>query len=123
MPGVSVVSVPVTDQDRAAAYYSKYLGFRVLNDQPMGPEMRWVQLACGDQPTTIALTTWFDTMPAGSVTGLLLDVDDADAVRARLVADGYECSEPDDQPWGRYFTTSDPDGNGLVVSRTTAMHP
>jgi catechol 2,3-dioxygenase-like lactoylglutathione lyase family enzyme len=111
--------VPVSDQDRAASFYSEYLGFRVIEDQPMGPTMRWLQLACGDEPTTITLTTWFDTMPAGSITGLLFDVDDADAVRAAMVAHDIECSELDDQPWGRFFTTKDPDGNGLVISKTT----
>lgn len=51
--------------------------------------------------------------------GLLLHVEDPDALRARMVADGYECSELDDQSWGRYFTTKDPDGNGLVLTRVT----
>ena len=64
MTGVAVVSVPVTDQDRAAAFYTEHLGFRVIEDAPMGPEMRWVQLAAGDAPTTLTLTTWFDTMTA-----------------------------------------------------------
>src|SRR5271170_7470874 len=87
MPGVCVVSVPVTDQDKAAAFYTTYLGFEVIEDSPMGPTMRWVQLGCGDQFTSITLTTWFDTMPAGSITGLLIDVPDVDATRAQMVAD------------------------------------
>jgi catechol 2,3-dioxygenase-like lactoylglutathione lyase family enzyme len=123
MPGVSVVSVPVTDQDRAAQFYERYLGFTVIEDQPMGPTMRWVQLGCGDEHTTLTLTTWFESMPAGSITGLLIDVDDVDAVHGAMVRDGHECSGLDDEPWGRYFMTKDPDGNGLVVSRTTARHP
>ncbi len=118
MPGVAVVSVPVTDQDRAAAFYAEHLGFDVVEDSPMGPTMRWVQLAAGDAPTTITLVTWFDSMPPGSVEGLVIDVDDPDACRAGLVAAGVECTELDDQPWGRYFTCRDPDGNGLVVART-----
>jgi catechol 2,3-dioxygenase-like lactoylglutathione lyase family enzyme len=119
MSRVAVVSVPVTDQDRAAAFYSSYLGFDVINDAPMGPTMRWVQLGSGDEPTTLTLTTWLDTMPAGSVSGLVIHVDDADATRAKMVADDIECSELDDQPWGRYFTENDPDGNGLVIAKTT----
>lgn len=120
MPGVVVVSVPVSDQDRAAQFYGRYLGFRVIEDQPMGPTMRWVQLGCDTLPTTIALTTWFETMPAGSVTGLMIDVDDVDGVRLAMVADGVACSELGEESWGRYFTTNDPDGNGIVVARTTA---
>jgi catechol 2,3-dioxygenase-like lactoylglutathione lyase family enzyme len=119
MPGVTIVSIPVSDQDRAAAYYCEYLGFRVIQDNPMGLTMRWVRLAAGDEPTTITLTTWFDSMPPGSVTGLVIDVADVDAVHARLEADGHACSAMDEQGWGRFFTTSDPDGNGLVVVRSS----
>jgi catechol 2,3-dioxygenase-like lactoylglutathione lyase family enzyme len=119
MSRIAVVSVPVADQDRAAAFYSTYLGFEVIEDEAMGPTMRWVQLGSGDEFTTITLTTWFDTMPAGSITGLMIDVDDADATRAKMVADGIECSELDDQPWGRHFMAKDPDGNGLVIAKTT----
>jgi catechol 2,3-dioxygenase-like lactoylglutathione lyase family enzyme len=121
MPGVVVVSVPVSDQDRAADFYCRHLGFRVIEDQPMGPTMRWVQLACADQVTTITLTAWFDAMPAGSIAGLVIDVDDVDAVHVAMVADGVACSDVSDEPWGRYFTTNDPDGNGVVVARTTAV--
>jgi catechol 2,3-dioxygenase-like lactoylglutathione lyase family enzyme len=122
MPGVAVVSVPVTDQDRAAAFYTEHLGFRVVEDAPMGPTMRWVQLAADGEPTTLTLVTWFDAMPAGSLEGLLLDVADPDGCRAGLVAAGVECSELGNEPWGRYFTCRDPDGNGLVVARTTSRH-
>ncbi len=120
MPGVAVVSVPVTDQDRAAAFYTEHLGFTVIADMAMGPEMRWVQLAAGTAPTTLTLVTWFGTMTAGSIEGLVIDVADPDACRAGLAAVGVECSELADEPWGRYFTCRDPDGNGLVVARTTA---
>jgi catechol 2,3-dioxygenase-like lactoylglutathione lyase family enzyme len=119
MPGVAVVSVPVRDQDRAAAFYTGYLGFRVIGDAPMGPTMRWLQLAAGDAPTSLTLTTWFETMTAGSLEGLVIDVADPDACQAALVAAGVECSDVGDEPWGRYFTCKDPDGNGLVVARVT----
>jgi catechol 2,3-dioxygenase-like lactoylglutathione lyase family enzyme len=113
----------VSDQDRAAAFYAEHLGFRVIDDVPMGPTMRWVQLAAGDEPTTLALTTWFDTFPAGSLAGLVIDVEDPDACRATLVAAGVECSAVEDQAWGRTFTCADPDGNGLVVARITRRTP
>src|SRR5580704_16787402 len=119
MSRIAVVSVPVTDQDRAASFYSSYLGFDVIEDESMGPTMRWVQLGSGDERTTLTLVTWFDEMPPGSMRGLVIHVDEADATRARMVAGGVECSELDDQPWGRYFMASDPDGNGLVIAKTT----
>jgi catechol 2,3-dioxygenase-like lactoylglutathione lyase family enzyme len=118
MAGVAVVSVPVTDQDGAAAFYTEHLGFRVIADLPMGPGMRWLQLAADDAPTTLTLVTWFDNMAAGSIEGLVIDVGDPDACHAGLVASGVECSDVGDEPWGRFFTCRDPDGNGLVVART-----
>src|ERR1700691_1891399 len=99
MPGVIVVSVPVEDQDRAAKYYTEYLGFKVLRDDPMGPTMRWLQLGTGDDRATLTLTTWFERLKPGTLEGLLLHVDDPDALRAQMVADGHECSECSDQPW------------------------
>lgn len=122
MPGIAVVSVPVTDQDRAIAFYTTHLGFAVVADAPMGPTMRWVQLRAGDEQASITLTTWFDTMTAGTVQGLVLDVADADGTRDGLVSAGVECSELENQPWGRYFNCKDPDGNGLIVARTTELH-
>jgi catechol 2,3-dioxygenase-like lactoylglutathione lyase family enzyme len=118
VPGVVVVSVPVTDQDRAAKYYTDYLGFRVLRDDPMGPTMRWVQLASGDDKASLTLTTWFEKLTPGTLEGMVLHVEDPDALRARMVGDGHDCSECEDQPWGRFFMTKDPDGNGLVLTRT-----
>jgi len=117
MPGVAVVSVPVTDQDKAAAFYNEHLGFHTIADVEMGPGMRWLQLGWNDQPTSLTLVTWFDRMPAGSVEGLVIDVDAPDACQAKLVAAGVECSDVGDEPWGRAFTCRDPDGNGLVVAR------
>ena len=49
----------------------------------------------------------------------MIDVDDPDACQARMVAAGVDCSDLDDQDWGRHFTCKDLDGNGLVVARTT----
>lgn len=120
MPGISVVSVPVTDQDRACEFYTRYLGFRVVADQLMGPTMRWLQVAHGDDAATIAFTTWFERLTPGTLEGLVVHVDDVDAVRDAMVADGHECSACEDQPWGRFFSVADPDGNGLIVARTEA---
>lgn len=110
--------MPVTDQDRAAAFYSSYLGFSVIEDEAIGPTMRWVQLGSGDEFTRLTLTTWFESMPAGSLSGLVIDVVDADETRAKMVVADIACSELDDQPWGRYFMAKDPDGNELVIAKT-----
>ena len=117
---VSVVSIPVSDQDRAKKFYTEVLGFEQLADAQMNPDMRWVHLSAPDGGATITLVTWFPSMPAGSLRGLVLDVDDIDARHAELTAQGYEF--PDGiraEPWGRYVTVEDPDGNGIVLQTST----
>ena len=81
---LEVVSVPVSDQDRAKRFYAGQLGFTVVMDSAFGEGMRWVMLQPPGSRTRITLVTWFDTMPAGSLRGAVLGCDDleADARRA-----------------------------------------
>lgn len=112
---VTIVSVPVDDPDRAKAFYVDVFGFDLLHDEPMGPTMRWIQLSPPGSQTTIALVTWFETMPAGSLRGLMLDTPDIDAEHARLTGLGVALSPIEQQPWGRFSMFADPDGNGLIL--------
>jgi catechol 2,3-dioxygenase-like lactoylglutathione lyase family enzyme len=115
---ISLLSLPVSDQDRAVAFYVGTLGLELVADNHMGPAQRWVQVAPKGATTSITLVTWFDTMPAGSLKGLVLETDDLDAEVASLRAKGVEPTEPEDAPWGRFVTVADPDGNGIVVQQT-----
>ncbi|HEX4694351.1 VOC family protein [Sphingomonas sp.] len=117
---IAVVSVPVSDVDRAIRFYVDTLGFTLLEDEPMGPTMRWVQVQPASGGATIALTTWFDALSPGGQQGLMIHVDDVDAEHARLSAAGIELSGLGDQPWGRAAMLKDPDGNGLVLATLTA---
>jgi catechol 2,3-dioxygenase-like lactoylglutathione lyase family enzyme len=122
--GVQVLSLPVSDQDRARDFYVDVLGFDLLRDTDMQPGMRWVQVAPRGGFTTITLVTWFDTMPAGSNRGLVLETDDLDADVERLRGLGHDFPEGiQEQPWGRFVTLSDPDGNGIVLQETAAGRP
>jgi len=113
---VGIVSVPVGDQDRAKAFYTDLLGLAVREDQPMGDSMRWLRLGAPDGETTITLVTWFPSMPPGSTKGLLLVVDDLDAMVVHLAANGVTTANGiETAPWGRYVQIDDPDGNGLVL--------
>ena len=114
---LDVVSIPVSDQDRAKAFYRDVLGFEELADQRMAPEMRWVQLAPKDSATSVTLVTWFETMPAGSLRGLVLHTPTLDADVAALHARGVETSPIQNQAWARFVTLADPDGNGLVLQQ------
>jgi catechol 2,3-dioxygenase-like lactoylglutathione lyase family enzyme len=119
---VQVVSVPVSDQDRAKEFYVNVLGFEVLQDMPMGPEMRWLQVAPKGSEASLTLVTWFDTMPAGTLRGLVLQTLNLEATVAQMTANGYAFeSEIDEQPWGRFLSFDDPDGNGLILRQPGSM--
>jgi catechol 2,3-dioxygenase-like lactoylglutathione lyase family enzyme len=113
---VQIVSVPVSDQNRSRDWYRDALGFEVVDDAPMGPDMRWLQLGVPETTFTIALVTWFDEAPPGSMRGLMFEVDDVDAMATDLHARGFlESPAVDEQPWGRFVVISDPDSNSIIL--------
>ena len=117
---VQLFSLPVSDQDRAKAFYVDVLGFDLVNDVQMGPGMRWVQVRPPGGATSVTLVTWFETMGAGTVKGTVLETDDLEADIARLRSLGVDIpGDVEAAPWGRYVTFDDPDGNGLVLQQTT----
>ncbi len=118
---VQLFSIPVTDQDRARDFYVNALGMELVREMPMGPGQRWVQVRPKGAETSITLVTWFDSMPAGSVTGVVLETDDLDAEIARLRGLGVDMDSPvRNQAWGSSAVVRDPDGNRLVIQTTTA---
>jgi catechol 2,3-dioxygenase-like lactoylglutathione lyase family enzyme len=112
---VQILSVPVSDQDRSLEFYVGVLGFELLRDDPMGPEMRWVQIAPKGAQTTIVLVTWFDTMAPGSLKGLLLETDSLEEDIERLRGASVEVGAIQQEAWGRYVMFDDPDGNGVIL--------
>jgi catechol 2,3-dioxygenase-like lactoylglutathione lyase family enzyme len=119
---VQVISVPVSDQDRARDFYVDTVGLTLLADQQFTPEMRWVMVA---PPSGAALTlvTWFPTMPPGSLKGLVLESDDLEGDLAMLGTKGVAVSEVQSAPWGRFVTFDDPDGNGIVLQVSAPNAP
>jgi predicted enzyme related to lactoylglutathione lyase len=116
---LQVVSVPVSDQDRAKAFYVDTLGLSLVSDTSMG-EMRWIQVRPGHGETSITLVDWFPSMPAGSTKGTVIESDDLDADIAALSARGVHFDGGvQEAPWGRYVTFDDPDGNGLILQSTS----
>ena len=115
---VAVVSVPVSDQERARAFYVDILGLDVLRDDSSIPGMRWLQVGPAGGGTSITLVTWFESMPAGSVRGLVLRMTDLQADYEALMAKGVEFeSPPTRQPWGIETVVHDPDGNAIVLQQ------
>ena len=114
--GISLVSIPVSDQEAAKAYYRDALGFEVVADAQFEPGRRWVQLTPPGSATSIALVTWFDAAQPGSQQGLVLGTSDIDADYELLAARGVVFRGGiQSAPWGRFAGFDDPDGNGWVL--------
>ncbi|TDE35507.1 VOC family protein [Actinomadura sp. 6K520] len=112
---VRMVTVPVSDQDAAKSFYAGDLGFEVVTDQSMGP-IRWLQVAPKGADTNVVLADHMPGMTPGSVQGLMLETSDLDADCAQLRRAGVDVDGPQDLPWGRQATFTDPDGNGIVLA-------
>jgi predicted enzyme related to lactoylglutathione lyase len=114
---LELIQVPVSDVDRAKAFYVDQVGFNDDHDHQVTDELRFVQLTPRGSACSIALTSGAHQMEPGSIEGLQLVVDDAEAARAELAERGVEVSETQDFPWGRFVFFSDPDGNGWSVQQ------
>jgi predicted enzyme related to lactoylglutathione lyase len=112
---LELVQVPVADVDRAKAFYVDQVGFNADHDHQVTDDLRFVQLTPRGSACSIAIGTGLSEMAPGSVQGLQIVVDDADAAHADLKARGVEVSEVQDLPWGRFVFFSDPDGNAWAV--------
>jgi predicted enzyme related to lactoylglutathione lyase len=116
---VQLFSVPVSDPERAKAFYVDTLGFTLVSDAMMGEDQRWIQVVPPGAQTSITLVTWFETMPSGSLRGLVLETDDLEGDIHRLREAGVAFdSGVERAPWGQYAQFSDPDGNGLILQQT-----
>ena len=114
---LELVPVPVTDVDRAKAFYVDQVGFNADHDHLVSPELRFVQLTPPGSACSIVMGVGITKMAPGSQQGLQVVVADIEATRAELAARGVEVSEIDDQPWGRFIYFTDPDGNSWAVQQ------
>lgn len=114
---LELIQVPVSDVDRAKAFYVDALGFVADQDHQVDEHLRFVQLTPAGSACSIALTTNAHEMAPGSLEGLQLVVDDADAAHAELADRGVEVSDVQDLPWGRFVFFADPDGNRWALQQ------
>ena len=114
---LELVAIPVSDVDRAKAFYTEKAGFHADHDHQVSDEVRFVQLTPPGSACSIALGTGIVSTPPGSVQGLQLVVSDVHAARAELVERGVEVGEVQELPWGSFVFFSDPDGNGWAVQQ------
>ena len=114
---LELVPVPVSDVDRAKAFYTEKAGFNADHDHRVSDEIRFVQLTPPGSACSISIGTGLVDSPPGSVQGLQLVVPDIHAARAELVERGVEVGEVQNFPWGSFVFFSDPDGNGWSVQQ------
>ncbi|TDC85885.1 VOC family protein [Actinomadura sp. 7K507] len=112
---VRLLTLPVSDQDAAKDFYAGKLGFEVVTDGDAGP-IRWLQLAPKGAATNVVLADHLPGLAPGSVQGLMLETTGLDADCAELRRAGVDVDGPQDLPWGRQATFTDPDGNGIVLA-------
>jgi catechol 2,3-dioxygenase-like lactoylglutathione lyase family enzyme len=114
---LEVVPIPVRDVDRAKAFYVDQVGFHADHDQQVDERIRFVQLTPPGSACSIVLGTGIVEMEPGTQKGLMVVVDDVEAVRQRLADRGVEVSGVDVQPWGAFVYFADPDGNKWTVQQ------
>ena len=112
---IELVPIPVTDVDRAKAFYVEKAGFHADHDHKINENLRFVQLTPPGSACSIVLGTGITQVPPGSVQGVQMVVADIEAAKAELNGRGVDCGEVQDFPWGRFVFFSDPDGNGWSV--------
>ena len=117
---LELVAIPVSDVDRAKAFYTEQLGFNADHDHRISDELRFVQLTPPGSACSIALGVGITDAPPGSVRGMQMVVSDIEAARAELVARGVEVSEVQTFAWGSFVIFADPDGNAWAVQQLPA---
>jgi predicted enzyme related to lactoylglutathione lyase len=114
---LELIAVPVSDVDRAKAFYVDQFGFVAEHDHTVSEEMRFVQLTPPGSACSIAIGEGLTESAPGSVSGLQLVIADADAAHAELAGRGVAVSDVQEMPWGRFVFLSDPDGNQWALQQ------
>src|SRR3989442_10663339 len=117
---LELVQIPVSDVDRAKAFYTEKAGFNADHDHQVSDEIRFVQLTPPGSACSIAIGTGLGDMQPGTVQGMQLVVSDINAARAGLVERGVEVGDVQEFDWGSFVFFSDPDGNSWAVQQLPA---
>ena len=117
---IELVAIPVTDVDRAKAFYVGQVGFNADHDYQVSETLRFVQLTPPGSACSVVMGTGITDMPPGSQRGVQMVVADVAAARQQLVSHEVQASEVDVQPWGSFVTFADPDGNTWSLQQLPA---
>ena len=114
---LELVNLPVSDIDRAKAFYVEKVGFHEDNDVTVSEELRFIQLTPPGSACSISMGMGLTDAEPGSARGLQLVVEDIHVARAELLERGLDVGEVDEQPWGSFLYFADPDGNTWAVQK------
>jgi predicted enzyme related to lactoylglutathione lyase len=112
---LELVAIPVSDADRAKAFYVDQAGFNADHDHRVNDELRFIQLTPPGSGCSITIGNGITEAEPGSVKGMQLVVEDIETAHAELSGRGVDVSDVQDLPWGRFVFFSDPDGNAWAV--------
>ena len=112
---LELVTLPVSDVDRAKSFYVDQLGFNADHDHRVSPELRFVQLTPPGSGCSIAIGEGLTPAETGSVRGMQLVVEDIEVAQRVLTERGADVGEINDLPWGRFLFLKDPDGNDWAI--------
>jgi catechol 2,3-dioxygenase-like lactoylglutathione lyase family enzyme len=117
---IELVPIPVTDVDRAKAFYVDQVGFNADHDHQVNADLRFVQLTPPGSACSMVMGTGMTEMAPGSQHGVQMVVADVAAAREALLSKNVAASEIDVQPWGSFVTFADPDGNTWSLQQLPA---
>jgi catechol 2,3-dioxygenase-like lactoylglutathione lyase family enzyme len=112
---LELVAIPVSDVDRAKAFYTEKAGFNADHDHRVSDDVRFVQLTPPGSACSIAIGEGVTQAEPGSVQGMQVVVDDIEEAHAFLTGNGVEATDIEHHPWGDFTYFRDPDGNGWAV--------
>jgi catechol 2,3-dioxygenase-like lactoylglutathione lyase family enzyme len=112
---IELIFIPVTDVDRAKSFYVDQVGFHADHDYQVSDQVRFVQCTPPGSACSIAFGMGITQMAPGTQRGVQVVVPDAAAARQQLLDNGVSASDVDVQPWGKFVTFDDPDGNGWIL--------
>lgn len=112
---IELIILPVTDVDRAKAFYVDTLGWHADHDQRVSPTLRFVQVTPPGSACSISFGESLTDMTPGTMKGLQIVVPSADDALAHLTERGIAANGVNDLAWGRFVDFTDPDGNAWTL--------
>jgi catechol 2,3-dioxygenase-like lactoylglutathione lyase family enzyme len=112
---LELVAVPVSDVDRAIAFYTEQVGFNLDYDHTVSDDIRFLQITPPGSACSISIGRGITDAAPGSARGLQVVVSDINAARTHLIEHGVEATEVQEYPWGLFVFFADPDGNQWAI--------